>query len=355
MQKLYLHVGFGKCGSSAIQAALTENHTVATAGGEARYAAVLPTCDILTGERLREYAACLPHRYAVSSPGIPNLAAAAPFRKKLLQAFGTAAFGGDSIWILSQEAWGKRPDKFVEAGWLEALGCEIEVVAYMRPQVEWLNSACWQWFYWKDGGGDASQSHRLAGPRAMDWNHWLEQWEKVPGVTKVTARILPRDAVADFFSIIQADPGTLVSNPANNVTLPLEIMSLLSRLGPVRKNNGSIVDFVLQQRLATKGSKPWAISAETAAEVIARHKDSNARLLARLDDASAEAMRNDPRWWDAGVYADVRVDDPAGVAIPPQLAEQWLRQAVRGLIEAEKELSVLRKERFMEALGKAKA
>lgn len=343
MSKLYLHIGFGKCGSSALQTALTLNHTLHAADRTIKYAAIIPRQLVISGKQLKEYADCQPHGYANSIPALATFY----HKKNVIEKF-RKALGGDNDWILSQEGWNRRADEFTESGLLKQLGREVHVIAYVRPQVEWLNSACWQWFYWHDRGNDPSASLSRCSTHTMDWEHWLSQWEKVPYVRSVTVRLLPRDIFSDFLSLLHVDPDSTLPIPPNNTTLPLEAISLLSHMGLTRKHTSSEVDFILQNHLELSGKKPWAVPPDKAREVIEDHRASNLRLKERLNEKSAAMMDSDTRWWDPSYYRSHVVDHPKQTPIPPAQTKKWLLQAMRGLVSTQKELSDFRKERLLE-------
>lgn len=337
MSKIYLHIGFGKCGSSALQASLTQNHEFSNGTENFQYAAVLAGGRIITKSQLTEYAACIPHQYANTFVRFNKLAARKAFQKKF-----SRILGPETSWILSQEAWGRRAEDFREAGFLKQLGREVTVIAYVRPQVEWLNSACWQWFYWRDKHDNPADCLSQCGERGMDWEHWARQWETVPGVTKVIIRPLPRDIYADFLGLLGCDSGTLDKVSSNNTTLPLETISLLSKMGGTRGPKDSAVDFILQKHIKLSGKKAWAIPIDVIREVIASHRESNESLLKRLDPAAAEIMKNDERWWNPDFYQSPEVDFPKNHKPTRAETRGYLTQAIRGMLAAEKELSQLK-------------
>ena len=82
------------------------------------------------------------------------------------------------------------------------------VVAYVRPQIEWFNSAWWQWWTWRDEfDTPADLLRQWRGgwrPGFMRWRTQLAPWLVNPSVDGLTVRLYRRDTLPDFLELLGA-------------------------------------------------------------------------------------------------------------------------------------------------------
>lgn len=312
MPEIILHIGAGKCGSSALQTALTAAPVAQNAAGARLSYAVIRRGRLLAGPEVRAGAL----GYASSD----NAEALTRLSDRRLARIGRhlRAIDADKV-VLSCEGWFSASDAFTER-LLPALGIAPQVFCYVRPQVDYLNAAWWQWGAWEDS---KTFDQWLAGRiRLAHWARRLTAWK---GSVPVTVRLLPQDIVADFFGSMGFERPATAQAPVNK-GLPEAVLRLYQRNRSLRPaSHAPQMDFVLSRSLGLPGNTPWVISQDRAAQVIARVRRDNLDLLDLLDPVSRAIMRADRRWWSAGAYQDKIVSDHGPV--PPDIGELQILQA----------------------------
>lgn len=297
-RRCVLHVGMPKCGSSALQTALSAHPELRGAGASrACYVALHPRGELLAGEALRARAGDSALGYVVSA------------RDEQLAALGTLALRGlagalrevadDALLLLSNEGWGNHHAVFREGRLLERLGLEAEVVFYVRPQVGCCNSAWWQWGAWSGKPLPAWIDRHL--PR-MQWHAVAAAWREVPGVTRVRPRLLPEAGIVqDFCGLFGLEPPP---DLRANASLPAPVLRLLQRHRALRPGpHDAAVEFALSRHLALEGSPPWVLPPAQVERILDQCRAGNEALAAMLDAPDAQRMRDDPAWWSAAHWA----------------------------------------------------
>ncbi|QSX78913.1 hypothetical protein [Agrilutibacter solisilvae] len=314
---LILHIGAGKCGSSAIQAALTQRPRFQRRDGSTvEYIAIDRQGQLVRGERLRESAGIAGYR---TSPP------ARPMRDMDLAALAGALQDVGHDVVLSEEAWIYQAEHWADI--LQRTGMDAEVFAYVRPQVPLLNSAWWQWGAWKDKPFDEWMATRL---RRSLWGARMQEWRSVPGVWSVNVRLLPDDVVADMYShVLDVEPPE--ETAFVNASLPGDVLRLFQRNRELRPHaHAGRIDFVLS-KLKLAGTTPWVLSPEWIARILSETQLDNEVLLSMLDEASAARMRADPRWWDAAAFQDKVAEPPTPVPLDPEALEKLCVELVKAL------------------------
>jgi hypothetical protein len=232
--------------------------------------------------------------------------------------------------ILSNEGWIYAPGEFAESNVLAETGLEAEVVAFVRPPLEWLNRAWWQWGAWTG----ASLERWMDGAwRNADWGRWLHQWAEVKGVAGVAALLVADDVVAQFHSHIGARaPRT---SDKINTALPESVLRFFQRNREFRPGpHDSRIDFIVARHLDLRpAAAPWVITPELARKAMSRLAPGDDALKAFLPPAQARAIDADPAWRDAEHYAGrsvAPVTDPGDLAKADELIALLLQRLVDG-------------------------
>ena len=288
-----LHIGAPKCGSSALQAALSGQPDLNDgAGRRFRYMAFRYDQSgggrMFRGTSLRVAARMSSYGY-LSCPNVPLPQEAEPFweaaRKTRLQGQRRGY-----VPIFSNEGWLERSPAFMKHFITPETGM-TEVVAFVRPPLEWLNAAYWQWIVW---GGVSFENWLRNGKAQYRMGPNLEKWAAVPGVN-LRVKTAKQDVVAGFGKIYDL---SISSGDANNPSAPPALIGFLLRNRDFRPTpHNSAIEFVFQRwcRMETR-DRLWAFKPRHLTEfgkTFQREVDS---LLEAISPADAEALLQDPRW-----------------------------------------------------------
>ena len=341
--RLYLHIGFGKCGSSALQHFLSASPLIRSAGKVYEYAALTERGRLVRRAELKALADASLVGYMNSSPRVASFAKG----RRAVTAINRLLDKNINL-ILSHEYWAYQRKDFHRSGLIASLNRPVIVIAYVRPQVDWLNSAWWQWFYWEHEYSSIRHFLEAKGVHGMDWSRILGKWADFPNVEAVVPRLLTTDIVSDFSALLNFPAARqMKSTRTTNATLTLPMVAMLSRITGLRGQNESYIDFILEKRAPLAGRKPWAIAFEEASQILESLRPSNERLAQMLDPDSERAMRADSRWWSPDLYRDRAVDEPRDYTPTEAEREQFVGGLMRGLVGAERELFQMRRERIL--------
>ncbi|MBK1723532.1 hypothetical protein CKO23_14960 [Thiocystis violacea] len=295
-----------KCGSSALQSYLSSSALEQVTEGRCAYVSLQRDGRVLSGAELARSAVSSPYGYC-SSLGGDLIKALTAQQQRDARAVLEELGGKHETVILSCEAWGAHPAHFADDCLFADDRFRVEVVAYVRPQVEWMNSAWWQWGAWttlQSGQWIRRQRHSVC------WHSLLSQWESKPWVEQLNVRVLDGDIVQDFM----ADLGYAVGPQAQiNRGLPAIVLRLFQRHRQLRAGpHDSAIDFVLSRHLRLdKTHTPWVMRPGLVRELVDFFREDNERLSLRLAPDDREKMLSDRRWWEADAYAGRALRSPA--------------------------------------------
>ncbi len=305
-KRTFIHIGAPKCGSSAVQTALSAQPRFESDGARLAYAALTPDGALLCGPELADVASRSAYRYAASAS-----AQAIAANGDLDQLAAACAAEGDML-ILSSEIWFYEADIFRQTRLLERLGLSATIVAYVRPQADYLNAAWWQWGAWGAHPFDiwikAKQIQRTY------WASILEDWRTVPGVIDVQARLLNAgDVVDDFYALLGARAPKRVRA---NRSLPGPVLRLMQHHRHLRaRPEASAIDFILERHLKLDAPTPWVIKPDLVEHIVKSCAEDNARLRSMLSPAQQTLMDEDARWRDPKAYAEKIAEPPGPVPL----------------------------------------
>jgi hypothetical protein len=354
-RRLILHVGAPKCGSTALQTVLSNAPEFGDPLKERiRYGAIDLRGHVHFGVDVKRRAAFSLSGASASANAKP-LSELPSLMRMVTAASLNWALTKTSV-VLSQEGWFAHPDAFAATGLPKRLLTPIDIVAYIRPQTDFINAAWWQWGVWS--GQPFARWLSAQKAQAGRWHESLGAWRSLPNVRHLHLRLLTNDIVGDFFEIIGSPPPE--SQPANR-SLPGLAVRFLQRHPELRAVSDHApglvrriferdrllarpqpvdIHFVLANALAHLDQpNPWVLPSDFVGDFIQSCQDSNRALRAMLDPDSQARMDADPRWWDADAYAH-KTQEPAE-AQPPDIASSddlAVALAMR-LLAAERELA----------------
>ena len=315
-----LHIGAPKCGSSALQAALSAapDHK-ASAGQRYRYVGtgtvegrIYPLYGGVVRRlgRSSEFGySCWPNLRAAS---LPQSGSEDPVWDALGRVMQNASQQGH-VPMLSNEGWIGAAAAF-GTNFLAEPGRRADVVAFVRPPLDWVNAAYWQWGVWTGYG--FRDWLRLSKMRYALGAH-LAQWAALQAVT---LHVGPsgQDVVAGFGQRfgLKLTAGQAVNSAASPAFIGLQLRHRRFR----RDGHDLAVEFVLQRWCGRyTARKPWAIAPDDIAALQAEIAPDVAALLAVCAPGDAQALLQDPRWLSADPYH--RMTPPAGLEDREGLAE----------------------------------
>lgn len=255
--QMILHVGAPKCGSSALQTALSRSPDLKGAGGTRyRYTSakhVAGKWRLLYGARLSRAARLSVYGYT----SWPDLAKS-PDTPELFAAMHTVLRRGrrrGHVPILSSEAWISRVDAFADI--LKDMGHPpVDVVVFLRPVVDWMNAAFWQWGIWHTPNLDVWLKH---SNMPYNFAEDIAAWAAIPNV-RVRVRGQRPDVVAKFADLYGLP---LQDASTSNASTSAALMGFLLRNRRFRPDgHAGSVEFVVQRWCpAVSGRKLWSVLA----------------------------------------------------------------------------------------------
>jgi len=338
--RLILHVGAPKCASSSLQIALSQRPEFEARSGRERfrYAAITQHGELIAGDAVRLRATSLICRYA-NSVNADEMARFDETRVARL-AHELSAMLVDSSIILSCESWIDAARFFHGLGLLDRIGSRVQIIAFVRPQADFVNACWWQWAAWADGDFQTWLYFTGFG-KTCAWADFLSSWSTVAGVTSVCPRLLSKDIVADFFEELDCD-----HNSARhfNRSLPETALRFLQRHREFRLGmHDSDMDFILERALGDWHQPvPWVLPFDFLASFIAQRRPENERLIELLTASDQSAMLADPRWWDSNFYLDRPVVSPDVTEPQATESDAFAAALATALRDAERELCLLR-------------
>lgn len=307
---IILHVGAGKCGSSSLQAHMSNNPLFSADDASAHYEYVCITRDgnLLRGEEIGLYSRMSPYGCQVSAGAdAPWAAEEAALERLSTQLRQVIAQGRTPV--ASQECWLRQAWLFTNNETLPRLGVRAKVVAFVRPQVPYLISSWWQWGVWVSPDFPKWVEE---GKRNHRWTAQICPWQSAPGVDSVEVYTVDGDVVATFLGSLGV---TIENSERRNIGLDANLLNYLRRRKDLRSMHNPVVEFILQQRLAPNADgTPWLLEHDKIAELIAFYREDNLKLLSLLSGDARRAMEQDPHWWDPAAYSSRK-------AVPAELPE----------------------------------
>ncbi len=310
-----------KCASSAIQSALSSSEFYVS-NGDILYVEINANGSLVYGENLLIKAKQSPFQYSASVP-IETLLLLDDNQIQKIKKELELLLNDYKAIILSNEGWGVKPEQvntFFESLFDEKKAYEVIVIGYIRPQVDWFNSAWWQWGAWTENSLDRWLGHSL---EHVNWYRVIKEWNNLLWVDKIIIRILNSDVISDFMGIINAK---FTNNTISNKSLSGILLRFFQFNRELRiDSHDSEIEFILTRWLDfEKQETPWVLGQKQVENILNHHKEGNTKLLSLLDDESRQLFLKDTRWHSNEKYMSkinefIKLDE-----LPEDLVEELI-------------------------------
>jgi len=307
MPRVVLHVGSGKCGSSSLQRYFSFNPTIKNqSGGVTRYAVLDAKGRLRTGRAITAQAAQSLSEYQASAP-----LDALIDHCKTVAVYIDSELDEHDVLLLSNEGWRSKIKSRRDLDFEALLGTRVEVMFAFRPQLDFLNSAFWQWGAWS---GQSLSDWIERRKQSALWAEQLAAWSKIPGVNRVHGVLLATNFFEQVFDILDIDGEVAPEAAQHNTSLPgaaLRVMQRHSeRLRPTINNTA--IEFVLSRTLSIPDDRtPWVLDLETQTGLLEFYSSSNNNLAQFVAPAIWQRILSNERWWSP------RRDAPTEPVTPP--------------------------------------
>ena len=299
-RSLILHIGAPKCGSSALQTALTRHPDLRdSAGRRLRYIALRQQNNgyhPVYGNMVQRRGAASVYGY-MCWPNFGRHTDSGPILKAMQDVLHAGQRGG-WVPVLSCEGWINHPDLF--AGALADLGHpQVDVVCFLRPPAEWVNAAWWQWGIWSVPSVDVWLNR---GGLPYGFADHLERWAAIPNLTLRVRRSRP-DAVQKFNALYGCNLG---AQKAENISSPASLLGFLLRNRAYRETpHDARSEFIFQRWCPqVPGKRLWALAPRHNHKLRPVTWHSREVLQRLLPDADRKDLFDDPRWTSEDPYHD---------------------------------------------------
>ena len=324
MRRLFLHIGADKCGSSSLQALFSHNPKLAQRDGRALRYVLFKPLGIIGPVQIRQRTNRSPLGYVSSDP----LKALNWRKPAVLDQVQRFLHRQPDDLITSCELWLRElatPQGMERLQQLlELLGSvELHLICCVRPPVEWLNSAWWQWGAWERSVPFETWLDRMLP--LTNWDHLLQKVTTSVAKTHLHVACSKPDVITSVLDHLKVDRTGQDHAPRLNRSLPAAVLRLYQQQPQLRPDpNHCPIDFSTLAALSNVNPQlepaPWVIRPSQVEHILQSSHEATCRLLQRLSPEEQHKMLGDPFWWEASAYADRPVEDPHHGPIP-QLKE----------------------------------
>lgn len=307
------HVGAGKCGSSSVQRALSLSPRFASSDGSRRYRyfVLLPNGQLAPWRIKRRMAsnnqsglASHAFKEIFFEQGIDGQLTLNLERAAQVKALIQSEVDANSVPVFSNEGTLNLLKTDPGLRLFQALKVNPLICVYIRPQVELINSAWWQWGVWGKLPFDVWLEQQIL--RRSNWYRAISCLHQLPFPKTLHIGVCSENVVGNFFERLGVNLAPEILNTRTNTTLSTDAISFLLRNRKYRPGpHSSRVDFILGDFEPFKNSPiPWCLKPNAVKKITDHTRENNLKLLKLLPESVAAQIHNDPNWWDPGAYSN---------------------------------------------------
>lgn len=321
--KIYLHIGAGKCASSTIQNYFSYNHS---ADGF-MYGCLREAGHVIFGNDVKNSAIISPGNYAVSWSF--KTETDDEFELKFRESLALIATKTDRL-LLSCEGWSSKAPDFEKLSRVFE-PYEVEVIFIVRPPVQWMNSAWWQWHQWSKDKVDpwANKANVAKG-----WVDAYESFKALPFVGKVNVLALHRGILKDIGDLVGVD--VVSHEKVHNSASSSELLNFFKVKRSLRKGpHDAQSEFVLNKYLRKRSGSDWVLSAKNIENILQNTKQSCETLAGLISNVDIKA---DGLWWDVASYENKVAKLQRNKRLNRQVLASMLDEAYHIIIDLDKKV-----------------
>lgn len=318
MKRIVLHIGGDKCGSSSIQAFLS-NYTInndESTGKCFEYACLQPQ-GLIRGKNIRGKAISRPCGYLNSI----NLQKLASLSNDTLSSIRSDIATSPNSLIFSNEGWLRSSHEsltLLTDLMSQTTGdFQLEAIAFVRPPVSWINSAWWQWGAWQESLNFDEWVDKAI--KSTHWSKFLTRIKQNPAISKLSVEPMRGDIVDQLCSSLTIKPSS--SNKFRvNSSLPAVALKLYQEHRNLRPSpHDCRNDFIIQRAMAKSANiyngPPWVLSTHQVERILKATKESASELLELVSPDARHNILGDERWWDASSFPSSLIADPSSLPL----------------------------------------
>jgi hypothetical protein len=295
---IYIHIGAGKAGSSALQSFFSNNHTLKTTSKRTVKYYALKTESVLFGDTLKESSIKSFFEYE-SSVAISAYKKPEQLKKQLKHIDNLCLKNNHDV-IVSCEDYINHPQYFDENRIFTHLESNIQVIMYIRPPLDWLNSAYWQWGAWTN---IPFEKWFKASCQKILWYDIYSMWIEVKGVDKLSVRLSTTDVIDDIKNLLSLSPIDNATKQSNKSTGD-DLLRFLLRNRNYRPNaHDPTYEFFLNSKINFTSKKaPWVIG-PTMQNYAFDYLGNNYKNFEKVLPKNLwQEMDNNESWWNNSLY-----------------------------------------------------
>ncbi len=338
MIDVLMHIGLGKCGSSALQTALSKNTVQKLESkkyNNARYIAIDSSGYVFEGEDLAREAESQPQKYLISTDLHVLDSWTDDTYEHIKKRIADISNNGKDLIVISNEGWYLQSEQFKHYKVFEKLGIKVSAVCYIRNIVELVNSSWWQWGAWES---DLDNFLKMSTAHMKTFPEELIKWQNLIGEECLSVKEVPSDIVSGFAEYTGAK-GLINNANRNNTSLPGEILRFYQMHKELRPSmHASQIDFILTNVFNfdnTYEKTPWVLNKDQIQTIIDDSRESNLKVISMLDPDSKQDVLSNPRWWKVSAFAEKKISTSAcdKPCLPYEKLDDLLLQSINVIKE----------------------